>query len=911
MSQNRTLSDDIYLLAGILGDVIKSQAGYEAFALEEEVRALGKAYRSGDDASGDELQGLIANSSLGDASMLIRAFTNYFQLINLAEDNERIRRIRRREVEHPDESRRGSVHEAIGMLKNDGLTDDDIQHLLNTAWIRLVLTAHPTEARRRTVIDKLARVFSIIRDMDERGVFAVESARNQTWLSATIAELWSSNEVRAVKPTVLDEVRGGLIYFHSTLLTVIPMIYRDFEDAVAAHYPEREITVPSFLTFGSWIGGDRDGNPNVTPAITRQTLSIMQEMAVRHLDEKLSDLAGRISVSSLVTGEKPVPELVELIHNYRQLFPDLGKELARLNADEPYRQAIGLMRERVRHVRGEHPEGYDDSSELAADLRLIQRSLRLNNHDKIIGGDLHDAIRTAEVFGFHLARLDIRDHSGRHEKAIGELFAVTGVEPNYAALAEPARIELLTREINNPRPLIPAKRDRFSPVTAEVIETFETVRDLLNSSHRGAIESYVISNAEQPSDVLEVLLMMKESGLAGLGGEDAVLRIAPLFESGDTLAAAHETMGSLLDLPVYQNALRSFGRGQEIMIGYSDSNKDVGYLGSGWALYDAQSNLATLFREKGIPLTFFHGRGGSIGRGGGPTNVAILSQPPHTVDGRLKLTEQGEVLSARYSTPEIAHRELELVAGATLVSTVGLLEQPAPERLAEFEAAMHKIAGWSTRAYRDLVYGDPDFVTFFQQITPITEISELQLGSRPARRTSGSTRIEDLRAIPWVFSWTQIRVILPGWYGIGAGLSEAEREFGIEFLAEMDKTWPFFKGLLSNAEMAMAKADLRIAERYVDLVTDPIVRGRIWGKITTEFDRSVDLICRVTGQKHLLDRDQVLQRSIARRNPYVDPLSFIQIEMMRQLRSGGDKDQLLRPALLAINGIANGMKNTG
>ncbi|MEZ4497386.1 MAG: phosphoenolpyruvate carboxylase [Thermomicrobiales bacterium] len=911
MSRNRTLSDDIYLLAGILGDVIKAQAGYEAFALEEEVRALAKGYRSGDDHSGDALQALSAGASSDETSMLIRAFTNYFQLINLAEDNERIRRIRQRELSHPDEPRRGSINEAIGMLKQDGKSAADVQDLLDSSWIRLVLTAHPTEARRRTVIDKLARIFSIIREMDEREPLAVESARTRNRLTATIAELWTSNEVRAAKPTVLDEVRGGLIYFRSTLLDVVPTIYRDFEDAVAYHYPEAGITVPSLLTFGSWIGGDRDGNPNVTPDVTRETLSIMQEMAVRHLDDTLSDLAGRMSVSSLVTGEKPLPELLELIHNYRQLFPTLGAELARLNADEPYRQAIGLMRERVRHVRGEHPEGYLDSSDLAADLRLVQRSLRLNNHEMIIGGDLHDAIRTAEVFGFHLARLDIRDHSGRHERAISEVLATTGVEADYGALDEAARIELLNKEIGDPRPLIPVRRDQFSPQAAEVLETFETVRWLLDRSHRGAIESYVISNAESPSDVLEVLLLMKETGLAGLNGHDAVLRIAPLFEAGDTLAASCDTMTELLDLPVYQNALQSFGRGQEIMIGYSDSNKDVGYLGSGWALYDAQAKLANLFREREIPLTFFHGRGGSIGRGGGPTNVAILSQPPHTVDGRLKLTEQGEVLSARYSTPQIAHRELELVAGATLVSTVGLLEQPAPERLAEFEAAMHKIASWSTAAYRDLVYGDPDFITFFQQVTPITEISELQLGSRPARRTSGSTRIEDLRAIPWVFSWTQIRVILPGWYGIGFGLGEGEKEFGLEFLSDMERSWPFFKGLLSNAEMAMAKADLRIAERYIDLVTDPIVRGRLWGKITSEYDRSVDLICRVRGERHLLDGDQVLQRSIARRNPYVDPLSFIQIELMRQLREGGDKDLLLRPALLAINGIANGMKNTG
>jgi len=910
MATSRTLSDDIYLLAGLLGDVIQTQAGDEAFALEEQVRGLGKAYRGGDDRAGEELASVISGVSLDEASMLVRAFTNYFQLINLAEDNERMRRIRHREAEQYPVPRRGSVREAIGILRDRGLSAADLQQLLDDASIRLVLTAHPTEARRRTVIDKLARVFHVIRELDERETLPLESERVRARLAATIAELWSSNEVRAVKPTVLDEVRAGLIYFHSTLLTVVPAIYRDFEEAVAALYPDAGITIPSFLTFGSWIGGDRDGNPNVTPAVTRETLTIMQEVATRHLEERLSELAGRISVSTLVTGETPGPELQQLIERYREDFPELWQELAHLNADEPYRQAISLMRERVRAVRRGQSGGYGSAAELVHDLRLIEGCLRHNHHLLMLAGELRDTIRNAEVFGFHLARLDIRDHAARHERAIAEVLAVTGVETDYRGLGEADRVALLSREIANPRPLLPAQRGRFSAQAAEVIETFDVVEDALNRSHRGSIESYIISAADAASDSLEVLLLMKETGLSEVGGHHARLRIAPLFESGRSLAESAATMTTLLAQPVYQRALVSSGGNQEIMIGYSDSNKDVGYLGSGWALYDAQVRLARLFRDRGIPLTFFHGRGGSIGRGGGPTNVAILSQPPHTVDGRIKLTEQGEVLSARYSTPQIAHRELELVAGATLVSTVGALSQPSPHRLAAFEAAMNAIAKWSTTTYRDLVYGDPDFVSFFQQATPITEIAELQLGSRPTRRT-GSNRIEDLRAIPWVFSWTQIRVILPGWYGVGAALRQAEASYGLDFLKEMERTWPFFSGLLSNAEMALAKADLRIAERYMTMVEPVEVRDRIWNAITAEFDSTVGMVLKITGQSRLLDRDPVLQRSIERRNPYVDPLSFVQIEMLRQLRQGGDPEQLLRPALLAINGIANGMKNTG
>jgi phosphoenolpyruvate carboxylase len=908
MPANRTLSDDIYLLGGLLGVVIQAQAGQEAFDLEDSVRALGKSYRGGDDEAGGQLAAVVSGASIDEINVLIRAFTNYFQLINLSEDNERIRRIRSREAEQSPAPRRGSIREAIAILRDRGITASELQKLLNNASIRLVFTAHPTEARRRTVIDKLARIFHALRDLDERSTLPLEVERVRDRLAATIAELWSSNEVRAVKPTVLDEVRAGLIYFRSTLVHVVPMIYRDFEEAVDDLYPGQGITIPALLTFGSWIGGDRDGNPNVTPAVTQEALAIMQDAALRLLEERLSELAGRISVSTLVAG--PQPEISPLVDAYRCYFPELAEELEQINADEPYRQAITLMRERVRSVRTGAPGAYSNSIELVADLKTVERALSSHSHGLILEGDLRDTIRLAEVFGFHMARLDIRDHAARHERAVAEALAITGVETNYRALSEIDRCALLVREIANPRPLIPSDRRLFSEQAREVIETFEVVRDAIAGAHQSAIESYIISAAEEPSDVLEVLLLMKEIGLANAGGDGAMLRIAPLFEAGSSLEESPETMAALLSQPVYQQALVSSGGAQEIMIGYSDSNKDVGYLGSGWALYDAQVRLARLFRDRGIPLTFFHGRGGSIGRGGGPTNVAILSQPPHTVDGRIKLTEQGEVLSARYSTAEIAHRELELVAGATLVSTVGALSHPGPEQLARFESAMHAMADYSSKVYRDLVYGDPDFVSFFHQATPITEIASLQLGSRPARRT-GSSNIEDLRAIPWVFSWTQIRVILPGWYGVGSALEQAERDHGLAFLQSMETSWPFFTGLLSNAEMALAKADLRIAERYIEHVEPADVRERIWNQITAEFERTTESIKRITGQQKLLDRDPVLQRSIERRNPYVDPLSFIQIDVLRQLRQGGDADTLLRPVLLAINGIANAMKNTG
>ncbi len=908
MPAGRTLSDDIYLLGGLLGRVIRTQAGEAAFDLEEEVRALGKAFRGGDRAAGDRLEALVAGCSIEEASVLVRAFTNYFQLINLSEDNERVRRIRRRESEMHPAPRRGSVREAIGILKDRGMTAGELRSLLARAQVRLVMTAHPTEARRRTVIDKQARVFRVIRDLDERRPLAGEVDRARTRLAATIAELWSSNEVRAVQPTVLDEVHAGLIHFRSTLIHVVPQIYRDLEEAIADLYPEEFIPVPPFLTFGSWVGGDRDGNPNVTPAVTVEALRIMKETALGFLETRLGELAGRISVSTLVTG--PVPVLDGLIAENRARFPELAADLEHRNADEPYRQVLTLLRERVRATRSHAPGAYGESAELVADLRRVEQALFAHAEPLICAGDLHDVIRQAEVFGFHLATLDIRDHAKRQQTALGEVFRITGVEADYAALSEPAKADLLAREIADPRPLIPMDLSALSDEAREVIATFRTVRSLLTGKHRGAIRTYIISGAEDPSDVLEALLLMKESQLAGVGGDGAMLQIAPLFEQGASLAAAAATMRDLLQRPVYRRAVSAWGDAQEVMIGYSDSNKDVGYLSSTWGLYAAQVELATLFEEHGIDFTFFHGRGGSIGRGGGPTNVAILAQPQGTVRGRIKLTEQGEVVSSRYSLPEIAHRELELVAGAVLVSTVGGLTQPEPDRRRVYEEAIARMAESSETAYRDLVYGDPDFVAFFQQATPIDEIARLKLGSRPARRTR-STRIEDLRAIPWVFSWTQARILLPGWYGLGTALAHGQETFGLDLLREMEQGWPFFAALLSNAELALAKADLRIAERYVALVQPPDLRDRVWSRIRAEYERTREALLAITDQRALLDRDRVLQRSIERRNPYVDPLSFIQLDLLRRFREDGTSEVFLRPVLLTINGIAGALKNTG
>ena len=906
-AEPRQLSDDIYLLAGILGDVLRASGGERAFAQTETARGLAKDLRGGDPQAGIALDAFVRALPDDEAETLVRAFTNYFQLINLAEDSERIRRIRRREATAGG-PRRGSLRDAVGLLAARGVTAEQCSAMLAGAQIRLVLTAHPTEARRRTVIAKLARIFGILRDLDERQTLPDEATRARQILQHTIEEVWYSEEVRATELTVLDEVRTSLVYLLSTFVDIVPRIYRDLETALAEVYPGVEIAVPPLLSLGTWIGGDRDGNPNVTPEVTREALRVMRSAAIGLLETRLLELAGRLSISERIAG--PAAGLEPLIQRLAAVFPDTAAQLFRANAGEPYWQALTLMRERLHATRDERPGAYGNARELVAELELIDCSLRDQGANLIADGDLRDVIRIAQVFGFQLATMDVRDHAKRHAAALHDIFAHMDIVQDYGDLGEDARAALLTREIDNPRPLIPMSLDDFSDETREVVQTFRLIAEALAGRHPGSIETYVISGAERPSDVLAVLLLMKEAGLAEPGGAEARLAIAPLFEGEQGLRDARTTLATLLEIPSYWQALRSRGDIQEVMVGYSDSNKEIGFLGSAWALYEAQRDLTRLFAEQGVRHTFFHGRGGAIGRGGGPTNVAILAQPSRSVAGRVKLTEQGEVIASRYATVPIAHRELELVTGAALASTIDVLEIPDAPRLAAFEHAVAEMSTAAVAAYRQCVYDDPEFVRFFEEATPLSEIARLQIGSRPARR-SQTRRIEDLRAIPWVFAWTQARFLLPGWFGVGAGLEHGRESFGIEFLMAMEREWPFFAATIGNAEMALAKADLDIAERYAALVDDDHLRRRVWERIRDEHDRSVQEILRLTGQTRLLERDPVLRRSIDRRNPYVDPISFVQVELLRRLRDGNAHEVTLRAILRTLNGIAGGLKSTG
>ncbi len=904
-------AQDEELLTDVLREVITLGEGPEAVALLDDAIELGRRARLGDASAADELAELIGGLELDQTEVLVRALTRWFQLINLAEDNERVRRLRARDVADPDRPRAGSLRQVVADLHAAGASAAELQAVLERAELRLVMTAHPTEARRRTTIDKLARVFAVLHALDERTHADRGEARRR--LLATIQELWGSDDIRAAELTVLDEVRGGLIHFASTLADTVPRIYRDLELAIAEYYPPPDgqdgraaVSVPPVLGFGSWIGGDRDGNPFVTPATTVDALELMREQCLRLLESRLEQLAGRLSLSERLTGR--APDLEPILAAGERTFPSLAAMLAALNPEEPYRRALTFLRERVRATQARGPGGYVQSSELLEDLRRVERSLLQGSGALTASTDLRDFIRQVEVFGFHYARLDIREHAKVHRRSLAEIYRSLGVCADYESLPDEQRLQLLQDQIADRRPLVPADIGRFSDSTQEAIRTFRMLCETLSESNRGAIHTYIVSGTEGPADLLEVLLLMKESSLSEAGGRGARLRIVPLFEAGATLEAAPRTMQKLLGMPVYRAALRSVGDVQEIMIGYSDSNKDVGYLASAWAAYTAQVKLADVLRRHDVDWFFFHGRGGAVGRGGGPTNGAILALPPGTVRAQLKMTEQGEVLTAKYSVPEIAHRELELATSATL-ATGGAR---AHAESARFDELMREMADESAAVYRSIVHDDPDFVRFFEAVTPVREISRLRLGSRPAKR-SQAAGIGDLRAIPWVFSWTQARIVLPAWLGLGSALRSARERHGVELLRQMASEWPFFTSVLSNAEMGCAKADLGIARRYVELWDDAAARERIWGLLEDEMQRTIEELVLIGGGERLLDSEPVLQASIDRRNPAVDPLSFVQVELMRRLRDADEdaSEQLRRVSQLTINGIASGLRNTG
>ena len=928
------LSRDIHLLGDILGNVLIEQGGRELFDAEELIRNLAKELRA--DYSPEVSDKLIrATASLDPETSVrvLRAFSIYFQLVNIAEDHQIIRVNRQRERASRATPRSESIAEAIASLKESGVGPNDLREFLGGMSLELVFTAHPTEAKRRTILEKLSGISSLLFEMENPVLTPAERGNLSENIHRQVTVLWQTDEIRSTQPSVLEEVRNGLYYFDKLLFHVTPQIYSDLDASLAKYYPDESFYLPSFLSFGSWMGGDRDGNPFVTPLITLESLRMQKNLILKKYQESVRDLTIELSQSTSQVGVSD--ELVDSLRSDAHKFPRLASKVEIRNPNEPYRRKLSFMlnklsstesgnKEKREDGKGRIEDFYLNSGDFLEELRIIERSLINNKGCKASEGPLHTLIRQVETFGFHLAKLDIRQHSSRHNDALGEIFnrfKIAGTD--YAGLSEKDKIDLLSKEVMTLRPLIPYQLD-FSPETNETVTVFRTIKRALDEISPDSVDSYIISMAKKPSDILSVQLLAKEAGLfkmLGDGESESSINLVPLFETVHDLRQAPSVMEALYTIPSYRSALSARGGLQEIMLGYSDSSKDSGFLTSNWELYKAQKALAEVSLRCGVTLKLFHGRGGSISRGGGPSNRAILAQPPGTINGNLKFTEQGETISYKYSNRFITHRTLEQALNAFLRASLTHPITPNHGRLQGWEEAMEKIASSSHRHYRDLVYEDPHFVAYFTQATPISEIGLLNIASRPTRRRE-TDRIEDLRAIPWVFSWMQSRYVLPGWYGAGSALGEFASDDGkdLVLLQEMYKNWPFFRMIIDNVQMTLAKADTPIMERYSSLVQKDGLRKRISERILSEYTLTRGIVLKITEQEDILDNSPVLKRSIRLRNPYVDPLSYIQVELLRELRSmpgvmsAEDEERrkkLIEAISISINGISAGMRNTG
>jgi phosphoenolpyruvate carboxylase len=900
------LSEHIHLLGDILGRTIVEQEGERLFDLVEEVRGLAKAHRAGDDDAGERLLRRVEGLPLPESRGVVKAFATYFKLVNLAEEQERVRVLRRRAREaHAAGAAVGeTVGAAVRELREAGLSADEMQSLLDRLLVMPVFTAHPTEAKRRTILTKLARIADALRALDLDDPTPEEERAILEELREELVSLWQTEETRAYKPDVMDEVRNGLYYFEA-LYDLAPQVSAALERAVAEHYPGARVR-PDVLRFGSWIGGDRDGNPHVTVAVT--------EEALRLLRRGIERLHGHLSTTERLGVDE---DLRASLRRDAEVFPDEARRSEERYRRQPYRQKLLYVYRRLgatleaaaRPWRADHrvrSGTYADVSELAADLSLLQSGLRRHRGGRLADGRLGTLVRQARIFGFHLASLDLRQHSARHAAALAEVMARYGLASAFAAEPEDARAAVLTREIQSGRPFAPHRLD-FSPETNETLDLFRLVRRAHERTGPRAIESYVVSMTRGPSDLLSVLLMARDAGVADR------LDVVPLFETVADLHEAPATVEKLLENPAYARHLRARGGAQTVMLGYSDSNKDAGYLTANWALHRAQRALAAVCGRHGVQLTLFHGRGGTVGRGGGPTNRAVLAQPPESVGGRLRLTEQGESITNRYTNPPLARRHLEQLVHAVLVAS-GKPPVASPSRGGAWEQAMAELSPLAESSYRRLVHETPQLVGYLQSATPLEEIGRLNIGSRPTRRST-SAGLADLRAIPWVFAWTQSRVVLPGWYGLGSALEEwAGREpERWTRLGTMYREWAFFKTLVDNAQLALRGADMLIARVYATLAADAD-REAVFPRLREEYRRTEAALCRLTGQRDLLDEAPWLQRSIRVRNPYIDPMNYVQVALLRRLRAvapSADAEELGDAVRLSVNGIAAGLRNTG
>jgi len=918
---NNLLRRDVRFLGNILGEVLAHQGGRELLDIVEQIRETSKSLRADFVPERfEQFKSSISTLSPEKRHQVIRAFAIYFQLVNIAEQNHRIRRKRDYEFSAGDTVQNGSIESAVKKLKDKDISTESVKEILGSVSLELIMTAHPTEATRRVVLDIHKRIADDMMVLDDPTLTHREREKMRDKLMNEVLILWQTDELRDRKPTVIDEVRNGLFFVDETLFEAIPDVYEELERCLDKYYPEEKWHVPIYLRFGSWIGGDRDGNPSVKADVTWETLTLHRQLAISKYEEKLNELIGMLSFSMNIVSISD--ELKDSIRKDKEQIELKNVELWR-NIKEPYRIKVGFMLEKLANMRNEAligtPQRYNSAEELREDLLIIDRSLRQHYADYVADTTLAKLIRQVELFGFHLLTLDIRQHSQEHENAMTEILAKMNIVEDYKALSEEEKIELLNKLLNDPRPLTSGHLE-YSESTQECLNVYHTIYRAQREFGINCINSYLISMTCGASDILEVMVFAKEVGLFRKDSDGKVhcdIQSVPLFETIDDLHAAPSIMKLLFDLPIYRQAVEARGNLHEIMLGYSDSNKDGGAVTANWELRVAMNQITAMASTYNIKLKFFHGRGGALGRGGMPLNRSILAQPPHTVGGGIKITEQGEVLSSRYSLEGIAYRSLEQATWA-LITAARLAKYPMklPQAFYEWEEIARSISETALEKYQDLIFRDPDFLTFFKESTPLPEVGELNIGSRPSKRKN-SDRFEDLRAIPWVFAWTQSRYLLPAWYAAGTALNAyvQDDEEKLNTLRIMYEKYPFFTTLIDNLQMALAKADLLIAKEYADMISDKTIRDRIFTQIEDEYKLTEDMILKITGQNEILDNVPVIQESIRLRNPYVDPLSYMQVQLLTELRELRDKDEddaeLLREVLLTINGIAAGIRNTG
>lgn len=905
---------DIRLLGSILGDTVREQNGDEVFDLVERARVESfRVRRSEIDRA--EISHMFDGIDIHLAIPTIRAFSHFALLANVAED---IHRERRRHVhvdagEPPQDSSLAATYAKLDSAELDSAT---VAEALRGALVSPVITAHPTETRRRTVFVAQHRITELMRLHAEGYRETSDGHSIERELRRQVLTLWQTALIRLSRLQITDEIDVGLRYYPAALFEVIPQVNSGVRDALRARWPDAELLTGPILQPGSWIGGDRDGNPNVTAEVVRRATGSAAFTALAHYLTELTGLEQELSLSArLIT---VTPELTAL----QQSCPEQAR------ADEPYRRAVRVIRGRLsataadildsepQHLLDLGLPPYVTPDELRADLDTVDASLRAHGSALLAEDRLGLLREGVHVFGFHLSGLDMRQNSDVHEEVVGELLAWAGVHADYRSLPEDERVELLVGELGTRRPLL-SDRAQLSELAHKELSVVEAAADAVKRYGPAAVPNYVISMCQSVSDVLEAAVLLKEAGLLDFSGPHPYcpVGISPLFETIDDLHNGAAILHSMLELPLYRGLVATRGDRQEVMLGYSDSNKDGGYLTANWAVYRAELALVEVARKTGIRLRLFHGRGGTVGRGGGPSYQAILAQPPGAVSGSLRLTEQGEVIAAKYAEPELAQRNLESLVAATLESTLLDVEGLGDEAEPAY-AVLDEIAALARHAYAELVHETPGFVEYFKASTPVSEIGSLNIGSRPTSRKPTES-IADLRAIPWVLAWSQSRVMLPGWYGTGSAFaqwiaagpeSESER---VEVLHDLYQRWPFFRGVLSNMAQVLAKSDLGLAARYAELVADESLRRRVFEKIADEHQRTIAMHKLITGQDDLLADNAALARSVFNRFPYLEPLNHLQVELLRRFRSGDDDELVQRGILLTMNGLSSALRNSG